>query len=779
MTRMIEILAGAIIRHRRLLLGVFIAITIGLAGSATRLRIDAGFDKLVPLQHPFMKTFTAYRDTFGGANRILLGMIRREGEIFDAGFLAKLKQATDDVFFLPGIDRTSVKSLFTPNARFIEIVEAGFSGGDIVPATYAGTTAEIAQIRSNVLKSSEVGRLVTNDLRGALISAQLLEADPATGQRLDYFAVARQLEEIRARYADDGVDIHIIGFAKAVGDIGDGARGVLAFFALAFAITALLLLGYTRSLKLTGLVLAVALLPVIWLLGLLPLLGYGIDPMSVLVPFLIFSIGVSHAVQMAHAWSLDYRAGGDPAAAAVAAFRKLFAPGALALLANALGFLVIMLIQIDIVRELGITASLGVALMIATNKILLPILLSWTRVAPMPTPAAPRKRRLWSTLAALARPGPAAIALAATAALAAAGAWQAQRLQIGDLGQGLPELRADSRYNRDNAAITRQFAIGVDVFSIVVQTHGLDAACMDYEVMTAIDRFGQQMRETPGVQSVLALPDIAKHLNQATHEGNPKWRALPRDPQSLAEITGVVHSNSGLLDAACNIMQLLVFTEDHQSPTLTRIVAAAQAAARTENGAKVEFLLAGGNVGVMAATNEAVAAAENQILAALFASIALLCFAVFRSWRATLCILLPLALASVLCNAVMAMLGIGLKVSTLPVIALGVGVGVDYGIYLYGALRDRLAAGQSLPAAFAAALHLRGGAIAFTAATMSIGVASWGFSALKFQADMGILLAFMFLINMVGALVLLPALAAWALGGHRTPAAAGRTGSDA
>lgn len=764
----IDQLGSAILGWRRPLIWLFISLTVLLGFSATQLRVDAGFNKLIPLQHPYMQVFTEYRSTFGGANRIVVALVRQHGEIFDAPFLEKLKRATDAVFFIPGVDRPSVRSLFTPNARFVEVVESGFFGGDIVPATYGGTAEEVRQVRQNVLKSEQIGRLVANDLSGALISAELLEHDPVTGEKLDYFAVATQLEEIRRQFEDESVDVHIIGFAKAVGDISDGTRGVLAFFALAFAITAVLLVYYALSLKLAVLALIVAMLPVFWLLGLLPLLGYGIDPMSVLVPFLIFSIGVSHAVQMTHAWKLAYRESGDSLDAARQAFRKLFVPGALALLANALGFLVIMLIEIDIVRELGITASLGVALMVITNKILLPILLSWTRIeqrrlaTALPTAA----DRIWSKTARLAERQPAARVLLAAAFIAGMGIWQARSLEVGDLGTGLPELHPDSRYNQDSAAISERFAIGVDLFTVFVETSGYEAACMDHAVMSTVDRFAQRLRTVPGVHSVVSLSDVARNANQALHENHPKWRELPRHPQALAEVISVVDSSSGLLDATCNVMQVVVFTDDHQGLTIARLVDAAKAASKETGDARLAFLLAGGNLGVMAATNEAVAAAEYKMLAALFSAIALFCLLVFRSLRAILCIMLPLALASVLCNALMSAIGIGLKVSTLPVIALGVGVGVDYAIYLYGALRGPLSEGDSLPAAFLRAYRDRGSAIVFTATTMAIGVATWANSALKFQVDMGILLAFMFLINMIGAIVLLPALAAWVLPGN-------------
>ncbi|MCH7893039.1 MAG: MMPL family transporter [Proteobacteria bacterium] len=175
----------------------------------------------------------------------------------------------------------------------------------------------------------------------------------------------------------------------------------------------------------------------------------------------------------------------------------------------------------------------------------------------------------------------------------------------------------------------------------------------------------------------------------------------------------------------------------------------------------VKFRLATGNVGVMAATNEEVSEAQFPILMGVFAAIILLCWVTFRSLRAVLCIVLPLGLVSLLAYALMAILEIGLKVNTLPVVALGVGVGVDYGIYIFSRMQEFLKRGETLHAAFLDTLSVTGNGVVFTAVTLGVGVATWIFSPLKFQADMGILLTFMFLVNMLGAIFLLPALAAW------------------
>ncbi|WP_432262084.1 efflux RND transporter permease subunit [Cupriavidus sp. TMH.W2] len=766
--RFVDACASVLMHRRRLLLVLCLAVTVALGVSATRLRLDPGFNKMIPLQHPYMQVFTKYASSFSGANTVLVSLRwKGDGDIYNAPFMDKLRRATDEVFFIPGVDRSRVFSLFTPNVRYTEVTEAGFRGDVVVPGRFSATPAELDKVRRNVARSGQIGRLVSNDLKSALIRAELRETDPATGKTIDYGSVARQLEKIRGEFSGTDVEVNIVGFAKLVGDVEEGISGVMGFFALAFAVTALLLWLYTRSLRITLLSLVVALLPVAWLLGLLPLLGYGIDPMSILVPFLIFSIGVSHAVQMTNAWKQEVVQGHSALDSASAAFRKLFIPGTVALLTNALGFMVIMRIQIDIVRELGITACLGVLLMIVTNKVFLPILLSYTRLEPSALASAQARRAqgtggLWQKFGALARPGPALGVFMAALALLAAGAIESRGLKIGDVGSGAPELRADSRYNRDSASVVSQYNIGSDALTVVVEPTGFDDGCLHYPVMSAVERFEMRMRGVSGVQSVVSVSSLAKVVIGAYNEGNPRWEALPRSSDGLSQGAKAFDPDNGMNTSNCQAIQVLIYTANHEGATIAHIIREIRRFTAADKTPNVAFRLAGGNIGVMAATNEAVEEAEVTMLLSIFGAITLLCLLTFRSWRAVLCIIVPLTLVSVLCNALMARLGIGLKVSTLPVITLGVGVGVDYGIYLYERIQHQIREeGQALPQAFAEAMRQRGSAALFTALTMCIGVGTWAFAALKFQADMGILLAFMFLVNLFGAVSLLPALAAW------------------
>ena len=750
-----------IFSFRPLVLMLFMAITLFMLWSATALRVDAGFNKLLPLEHPYMKTFVKYQTEFGGANRILIAITVNKGDIFTPEFFNTLKNITDEVFFIPGVDRAQVKSLFTPNVRFIEIVEDGFAGGNVIPADFQGTKDDLVQVRKNIIKSGQVGRLVANNFNGAMVTAGLLEKDPTTGERIDYQEVAKRLEEIRQKHETS--NIHIIGFAKVVGDITEGTQNVLLFFAIAFIITGVLVYLYSLSLWLTVLPLFASLTAVSWQLGLLPLLGFGIDPMSILVPFLVFAIGVSHGVQMINSMRSEILKGETPIIAAKASFQRLLIPGGIALASDTIGFLTILLIKIEIIQEMAITASIGVAVIILTNLFLLPVLLSY-----LPASESKLQQRLisrigrlktfWRRLSAFAVNPLATFTIVVSLLLFGAGLWKGSGVEIGDLEQGVPELRSDSRYNIDSAIITDRFSIGVDILKVIAETRA--DGCIDHDIMSTIDRFNWHIQNIDGVQSVISLSTLARLYNAGWNEGNPKWQVLPRNQQVLVQAITPVDTSTGLLNEDCSAMPVLIFTSDHKAKTISRIVDAVKTYENDNSNGAVHFKLASANVGVMAATNEAVEAAQFPMLVYVYAAIITLCLITFRSLRATLCIVLPLGLVSVLAYALMTLLDIGLKVSTLPVVALGVGIGVDYGIYIFSRLHEQLDEGKSLREAYERTLNMTGNAVLFTGLTLAIGVFTWIFSDLQFQVDMGILLTFMFLLNMVASITVLPALAA-------------------
>ncbi len=805
-------IATFLINNRYGIVALFLVVTIGMMFAMSQLKIETGFKKQLPLKHEYMQTFLQYEKEFGGANRVLVALVAKDGNMFTPAYFEAFENITDQVFFIPGVDRASVRSIFTPNVRFVEIVEDGFAGGNVIPSDYSPSPEMFEKVRSNIVKSGEVGRLVSADFSGAMVWANLMEENPQTGEKLDYRQVAAELEAIRTEFENEEFSVHIIGFAKIVGDISDGAQSVIWFFLVAFIITATLLYLYSRSVWLTVLPLTCSLVAVIWQMGTLSLLGYSLDPMNILTPFLIFAIGVSHGVQKISAWIVEKEFSGrtpddwvkdgvtsaedirniprrSPMHGSRETIKKLLAPGVIALVSDTIGFLTILFISIRIIQELAITASIGVAVIILTNLLLLPVLLSWVKLKDPQKyrermiREASKKSPLWEFLASFTEPKRAAWAIAVSVVLFVVGGWLAQGMKIGDSEVGVPELRPQARYNQDAVLISQKFSLGVDLLTIVAET--VPNACTEnYKVMETMDRFAWNLENVEGVQKVITLPMAAKVVNAGWNEGNIKWRILPRDNYVLRQALSSIDTDTGLLNSDCSAMPIMVFTSDHRAETIARIVARVKELREelnfgelslklehevleemaTEDDISPEslnFRLATGNVGVMAATNEDIAAAEKPMLALVFGSIIILCLITYRTILGTLCIVLPLVVVSTLAEALMALYGIGLKVNTLPVVALGVGIGVDYGIYIYNRLDIHLKEGFNLREAYYRTLRLTGRAVIFTGFTLAAGVGTWAFSTLQFQADMGILLSFIFLANMVAAIVLLPALVRW------------------
>jgi predicted RND superfamily exporter protein len=849
--RILRAIEPMIYARRKLTMGIMLTITVLLAWQAALIKRDAGFDKSIPLQHPYMQVLKQYQDDFGGANTVLVALIQKDGDIYNDKFLSKLKAVTDDVFFLPGIDRSRVSSLFTPDVRFLEVVEGGFSGGNVIPAEYQPTPEMFERVRANVGKGGHVGRYTTRDQRGAMIFAELLEVDPVTGQKLDYQDAASKLEsEIREKYQDEEISIHILGFAKVVGDVIDATLEVVGFFLLTLVMTFVLLYFYIGSIRLAWLPLACSITAVLWEFGLLNLLGFGLDPFAILVPFLILAVSVSHGVQYVNAWVGEihdnHRNSYD---ASLETWRRLAIYGTMAIMTDVAGFGMIMLVPIDIIREMSINACLGMLAIIITNKVMMPIWLTWVNIGDLEAFARKQEKRdeifdgLWKLTAKMVRPRAAVTAIVVSAVLLGWSLWKGQDLTVGDSQAGVPELRPDSRYNRDTAAVVANFALGTDIFKVIAETDR--DGCIQHEVMDQVDRYGWTVENVMGpggrplVSSTLSLPWAARKVNAAFSEASPKWKVLPRNSFTMVQATSPIPTSSGLLNPDCSALAVFVFTSDHRAETIKAIEKATndfnarnaaeffethkdvdeaycngKTAARREVGVRgeelrreterlrkkgykddeiaadgdiveltaarqaaqdklgeldkvcpVHFAMASANVGVMAATNEMVHKLEKEIL--LYVYLAIILCVVLSFWHeklpSVISIMLPLGLVSWMAYAVMAMAGIGMKVATLPVVALAVGIGVDYGIYIYATFADAVAAGYKFEEAYYKTLKMTGKAVVFTGVTLGLGVATWLFSDLQFQRDMGVMLVFMFTANMFGAILVLPAIARFLL----------------
>lgn len=755
-----------VFNFRPVLIVLFVLATAFLGYQASQITPNVKFEKLIPTGHPYIQN--SFKFAPKGAktgNTLRIAVEVKDGDIFTKDYLATLKSIHDEIFFLEGVYRGNLRSLWAPAIRWKANTPDGEKGGPIIGPGYDGSLEAIEIVRTNVLRSPHIGRYVANNFKSSIITVPLVEPDASKGERFDYQDFAHRIEsQVREKYETENLKIHIVEFPKWIADLLDGFLDIGKFFLAALLITLVLLYFYSRCIKSAIVPLVCSVIAVVWQLGLITTMGFGLDPYSVLVPFLVFAIGVSHGVQIINGIAHEGAHGEGRLEAARITFRHLYIPGMLALVSDAIGFMTLYIIPIDVIRELALTASIGVAVIILTNLVLLPILMSYIGVTKSCISHAQSKINaetpMWKLISKCANPKVAPISLLIGATLFGGAVYYQQDLKIGDLDPGQPMLRPDSVYNKDVAFINSNYSTSSDTLIVFFRTE--PDQCTDYESLVRLERLSWLLENDPGVQAVYSMVTRAKNFSYDKNESNPKWRVMTREQELLTGQIGIVGMNS-----ECSTGYLRVSLWDHKADTLQRVTGLVEKFAAENDSDKAKFVLGGGNAGIDAATNQEIAESQDRMLYFVYGVVSFLVFLTFRSWRAVVCIVTPLALTSVLCQAIMAQIGIGIKVATLPVIALGVGIGVDYGIYIFSRLESYLKEGKPLEEAYLNTLRTTGKAVAFTGMTLAIGVGTWVFSPIKFQADMGILLTFMFVWNMVGALWLLPAIARYLVGPER------------
>ena len=761
--------------------------------SVTHFRIDSAFTKMLPMQHPYLQNMFRHisdLSTKGLSFQVVVEVTDPKTNVFDKDYLKVVQEVHDKVFYINGVDRTTMRSFWAPSVIWMAVTPEGFKGGPLMPGDYDGGPAALKQLEQNTLRSNNVGRLFANNFRSSMVEAYLFNTYPddetrngklvnKRGDSLDYQDIGHQLEavrtEIKQKYGDK-YNVYIIGEPKMIGDLIDGFSGIMLFFAVTLLITFVLLYLYARCIRVTLVPLFCSLVAVVWQMGLLMTLAqYGVEygdtqidgqvidridglgVFSMLVPFLMVAIGVSHSVQFVNVMVIESAKGYDKNQAARRAFRQNYLPGLIALLTNIIGFGTMALIPIGAIQELAIVASLGVTVIIVTKIILLPIMMSYIGISPSGTKhmqhSFTKDTPHWTFFSRFAETRWAVISLIVAVVACVYGEYEGRNVKIGDVTVGSPELLPDSVYNKDIRFVINNYSTSSDIFVVMVETK--DGECTKYKNVEAMDRLEWVLKNTDGVQAVFSPAYVTRQVNAAFAEGHVKWQALMRNQKTIDTASSQI-SEQGLINAGCNFAMVPAFLKDHKAETLDRVVTVVEKFAEENNTADRKFLLASGGAGIAAAVNAEIRQSEHLMLLLVYGVIALLLLVTFRSLRVMICIIAPLYMTSVLCEALMANLGIGVKVATLPVIALGVGVGVDYAIYLYSRLESYFREGMDLKEAYLNTLKTTGRAVLFTGLTLGVGVATWYFSAVQFQKDMGILLVFMFLWNMVGALWLLP-----------------------
>ena len=776
-------LERTIFNNRLTILVLFVLISIFLGWKSVQLNVNANFERMIPNQHPYVKNFLDNKSNLRGlGNQLRIVVENKQGDIYDPGYLKALAEINDAIYLIPGVDRPWLKSLWTPLLRWTGVTEEGLEGGPVMPDRYDGSPESIERLKANIARSGAAGRLISSDQKSSMIVVPLLDAYADTGKPIDYARLSRDLEDKVRSKSSEKINVHIVGFGKLVGDLIEGLTTVISYFAISILIAALFVYSYTRCVRSTVILTLVSALGVMWLMGLLQLLHYELDPYSILVPFLLFAIGLSHGAQKMNGIMQDIGRGTDKYVAARYTFRRLFVAGVTALMCNVVGFMVLIIIEIPVIRDLAIMTSIGVGGLIFTKLFLIPVILSYVGVSPMAAKRSLKAEleedsgrsltgRMWQALDLLTERRWALVAIACAVVLTGLALTLRPGLKIGDLDKGAPELRSDSRYNLDNAYISDHYGLSSDQFAVIVKTD--EGKCDQYRILVDADRLGWELQQVPGVRAVTSFADQSRGAVMGISEGYYKWSTFARNPSTLGYATNrVIQDNPDTMSANCAGFPVVAYLADHKAETLAGVLKVVEKFAKENSRAEVQFLPAAGSAGVEAVTNIVVEESFYIMHGVLYLAVIVLCYITFRSWRAVVVALIPLIITSLLCEAIMVMMGIGVKVATLPVIALGVGVGVDYALYLLSIQLTIQRQGGSLRLAYKRSLQLTGKVVALVGVTMAAGVVTWVWSPIKFQADMGILLTFMFLWNMIGALLLIPPLSHFLLRDVRRSAAA-------
>lgn len=754
-----------IIERRFRVLLLFGALTVFFGYFAAQTQLVTSFSDLMPQNHPFIKIYHKYEDYFGGTNTVTIMVEAREGTIYTHDIIAKLAKMTGDMDLVYGVQHGSVRSL--TNANFFRPLPGGVVlNSPILPeGKIPDTPTELEELKSNVHKNPGVvfGRFVSLDDKAAKIESTFLES------RLDYRRIFQETYKLVVDpQKDSTVHIYVSGQPILYGWVYHYTPQIFKIFVVTVLALWVLLYLYFHDWRgalrptISGVICA------IWGLGFIRLIGFSLDPLVLVIPFLITARAVSHSVQMHDRYYEEYYRLRDKKKAILSSFSELFVPSLSGILTDAFGVLVILLVPIVFLQRLAITASFWIAAIIVSELLLNPIVYYY--LEPPHIDVIERRERGFfkRMLEAIARPmltpSGRIVTTLATVGVVVLCAFFWTGLKVGDPGSETPYLWPNSPYNRAAAAIEREFG-GIDPFVVVAELKTRDKLSDPqlYQVMDAYQRYMEGDSEVGGSYS---LADLLANSAGPLKEFQLKWNVLPTTRRGAGQIvTGFLAGSSPLQTAFIvtprqEATQVTIYCKNREGENIQRIVARTQRffADPKHQVPGVEFVPGGGIIGQLAAANQEIVDNDVRLNILAFATIYIIVLVTYRSFMAGFYLLFPLALANAAINAYMGAHDIGININTLPVVTVGVGFGIDYAIYIVSRIIEELALGREIQDATYHALVTSGKAVAFTALTLVASVLFWYWSSIRFDAEMGLLLAVWMFVSMLGAMTILPVL---------------------
>jgi len=714
-----------------------------------------------PQSHPYIQLHNEIKDNFGGANVIIVGVEVEEGDIFSNEALQLIHSVTQAVDELPGVNHNLVTSFTHRTTRKVWLTELGNIVSDpyFKPQDPPLDEQQLATLRQEIVANPTVyGPLVSPDMKMALVKAQLNEG------ALDYETTFQQLQALRDEFNTPGIAIHATGQPVLVGWAYYYKNQIFQILAFTALIMLALLVFHFRTLYGVLVPLAGVSVSTVWGLGIIALFDYNLDPLGLVIPFLISARAMSHGIQLVERYYAELPEAAGPQDAAQRTFESLFRPGSLGVVSDAIGLLLISIGSIPLNTKLAHYASLWALCIILTVLVAVPLLLS---VLPAPREQGLKKnalRAVGAASAGLVTRSPIAI-ISVMALLLVAGAGLSSKVTIGEHEPGSPILYQDHDYNISSRKINDAFP-GSEELYIVAET-AAEGGIKQPDVLLALADLERHMLLDPEVGGAKGIPDLVKQVNRLLHNNDPRWQQIPKDDLYVGGLLFAYMASSPIpgalkewIDPSERVANLVFFYKDHQGETIRRAIHTAKEwiADNRERVEGLEVRLAGGTIGVTAAMNEAAFETNKLVLPLVFLLIFLSVMVFYRSLHAGFLMFLAMLFATTLTYAYMGVTGVGININTVPIVAVGVGVGIDYSIYMMDRIREQMDRTGSLKEAVRAALSTTGLAISFTALTLIAGIVMWIFlSDLRFQADAALLLSVMVILNALAALFLIPA----------------------
>ncbi len=767
---MIERFAAFCIRQRVVIVALIATITLALSMFAVRIEVKTIFSDLLPTTHPYIKVHNQFKDTFGGANIVTMMVTARQGDVFQLPILQKIKRLQDGLQQVPSVNQFQIISLASRKLKEFKSSTEGVEGSPLMWPDPPATQAEADALRDRVLRNELVyGLYVSQDLKSTIVTVDFYD------HSVDYGVVFEHIMRIVDSERDDSVEIAVVGDPMLFGWVYSNLPETTQIALTGLAILVGLLFLVNRTWRGTLLPMIAGLVSAIWALGTAKLLGYNFDPLVIVVAMLVTARAVSHSVQVITRFHEEIESVEDgresSADAARITMAELFRPGMLGIGTDAGCLTVVAISPIPLLIKLTVFAVVWLLTVGITAMILTPVLLSWVRH--------PRGyahpididgwilRPVLDVCARVVTSRAGYGILAVTIIVFVAASYQSLQLKVGDANPGSPILWPDAPYNLDSAHINQQFP-GADRMFVVVHGEHTDTI-KNSDVLLHMNRFQRFMEAQPEIGGTLSLADALPTIHRILREGNPRYLEMGADQMVNGELLYLLDSLSdpGDLDRYVDELatngSVTLFFRDRQGDTIRTAVSRIDDYLEDHplevEGARYE--LAGGTIGVLAAVNEVILKDQIKSIALALLILVAMCAATYRSAMAGMFFMVPVLISNVVTFAVMAYAGIGMNINTVPVAAIGIGLGVDYALYICDRIMFELKRQKVRDevAAIRIAVHTAGRGVIVTALVLSAATLLWMQSSLRFQAEMAGLMTLWLAVSALSALLVMPALA--------------------